>query len=148
MEEIPGTEKVIDADLVLLSLGFLGPEELLSNKLGLKMDPRKNIATPTGRYSTSVDGVFAAGDCRRGQSLIVWAMMEGRKAAAEVDAYLYGGVSKLPVSGGIPQRYFKEPPVEIPIKKSPDSFVGVGSVSGDSDSDSVGIDSVAAEVLA
>ncbi|CAG8652359.1 15238_t:CDS:2, partial [Cetraspora pellucida] len=102
MKEIPGTEQFFQADLVFLSMGFLGPEDKLLNSLGLKIDQRKNIETPKGRYSTAVPGVFAAGDCRRGQSLIVWGINEGRQAAREVDQYLMGNTI-LPVSGGIKQ---------------------------------------------
>ncbi|CAG8654235.1 8220_t:CDS:10, partial [Racocetra persica] len=102
MKEIPGTEQFFQADLVFLAMGFLGPEDKLLNSLGLKIDQRKNIETPKGRYSTAVPGVFAAGDCRRGQSLIVWGINEGRQAAREVDQYLMGNTI-LPVSGGIKQ---------------------------------------------
>ena len=103
MKELPGTEKFFEADLVLLALGFLGPEEKLINSLGLKTDARTNIQTGKGKYSTVVPGVFAAGDCRRGQSLIVWGINEGRQCAREVDQYLMGDTN-LPVTGGIKQR--------------------------------------------
>ncbi|CAG8497102.1 530_t:CDS:2 [Paraglomus occultum] len=103
MKEIPGTEKFYEADLVLLALGFLGPEEKLINSLGLKTDARTNIQTSKGKYSTVVPGVFAAGDCRRGQSLIVWGINEGRQCAREVDQYLMGDTN-LPITGGIKQR--------------------------------------------
>ncbi|XP_076062641.1 uncharacterized protein LOC143037891 [Oratosquilla oratoria] len=102
MEEVEGSEKVFDADLVLLAMGFLGPERYIINELELEQDPRSNIHTPMGKYSTSVDKVFAAGDCRRGQSLVVWAISEGRQAAREVDAFLMGS-SSLPVEGGLVQ---------------------------------------------
>lgn len=72
MEEVPGSEKFFPAQLVFLALGFLGPESSLVNALGVKQDARSNIQTPHKKYRTSVEGVFAAGDCRRGQSLIVW----------------------------------------------------------------------------
>lgn len=89
--EIPGTEKVWEADLVLLAMGFLGPEDQLVNQLGLDRDPRSNVKAEYGKFETSVEGVFAAGDMRRGQSLVVWAINEGRAAARECDRYLMGG---------------------------------------------------------
>jgi glutamate synthase (NADPH/NADH) small chain len=96
MEEIPGSEFAIDCDLVLLALGFLGPEpDTIVAELGLKLDQRGNIACDN--YASSVPGVFAAGDARRGQSLVVWAIWEGREAARAVDAYLMGE-SFLPAS--------------------------------------------------
>ena len=70
--EIPGSEKEYECDLVLLAMGFMGPEEQLIKQLNLKKDPRSNIDTPPGKYNTSVRKVYAAGDCRRGQSLVVW----------------------------------------------------------------------------
>lgn len=102
MDEIEGTEKVYKADLVLLAMGFLGPEKYIISELELEQDPRSNIRTPSGKYSTSVEKVFAAGDCRRGQSLVVWAINEGRQAAREVDAYLMN-TSTLPLTGGVVQ---------------------------------------------
>jgi glutamate synthase (NADPH/NADH) small chain len=86
---IPGTEKVWPAQLVLLALGFLGPEDSLLEQLGVERDPRSNAKT-NSQYATSVAGVFAAGDMRRGQSLVVWAINEGRNAARECDRYLMG----------------------------------------------------------
>jgi len=100
MGEVKGSEQFFPADLVLLALGFLGPEEKLINSLSLKMDSRTNIETYKGKYSTASPGVFAAGDCRRGQSLIVWGINEGRQAAREVDQYLMGNTN-LPITGGI-----------------------------------------------
>lgn len=88
--DVPGSEKVIKADLVLLAMGFLGPEGGLLDQLGVEKDPRSNAQAEYGKYATNVDGVFAAGDARRGQSLIVWAINEGRGAAKAVDAYLMG----------------------------------------------------------
>jgi glutamate synthase (NADPH) small chain len=89
-ESLPGTEFVLDVELVLLALGFLGPVKRgMVEQLGVDLDPRSNIATDAN-YMSSVPGVFAAGDMRRGQSLIVWAIAEGRKAAAGVDKYLMG----------------------------------------------------------
>jgi len=87
---VPGTEQVRPAGLVLLAMGFLGPEQGLLESLGLERDPRSNIRADYGRYATSLPGVFAAGDCRRGQSLVVWAFNEGRGAARECDRYLMG----------------------------------------------------------
>lgn len=89
-KHIPGTEKVLSAQLVLLAMGFLGPEQPLLDALGLERDPRSNVKADYGQYATSIPGVFAAGDCRRGQSLVVWAFNEGRGAARECDLYLMG----------------------------------------------------------
>jgi glutamate synthase (NADPH) small chain len=85
--EQPGTERMVKADLVLLALGFLGPERSLPEQLGCELDARGTILTDKSKR-TSVPGVFAAGDCARGQSLVVWAIAEGRAAARGVDAYL------------------------------------------------------------
>ena len=94
-EPIPGTEFTLDADLVLLAMGFLGPVGTgLLDSLGVKLDLRGNVHAG-GNYMTSVPGVFAAGDMRRGQSLVVWAITEGRHAARNIDHYLMGS-SKLP----------------------------------------------------
>jgi glutamate synthase (NADPH/NADH) small chain len=91
-EAIAGSEFTLDVDLVLLAMGFLGPvKNGMIEQLGVKLDTRGNIAT-NADYMTSVDGVFAAGDMRRGQSLVVWAISEGRKAAAAVDRHLTAGV--------------------------------------------------------
>ncbi|XP_057452987.1 glutamate synthase [NADH], amyloplastic isoform X2 [Lotus japonicus] len=87
-KEIEGSEEIIEADLVFLAMGFLGPESTIAEKLGVERDNRSNFKADYGRFSTSVNGVFAAGDCRRGQSLVVWAISEGRQAAAQVDNYL------------------------------------------------------------
>ena len=86
---IPGTEFALKADLVLLAMGFLHPEQGLLDKLHVAKDARGN-AKAIKPYTTSVEGVFAAGDARRGQSLIVWAIAEGRQCAREVDRYLMG----------------------------------------------------------
>jgi NAD(P)H-dependent glutamate synthase small subunit len=88
MEEVEGTEKVWDADLVLLSMGFLGPEHYASDAVSVAYDGRSNYQAKHGVYKTNVEGVFAAGDCRRGQSLVVWGIHEGREAAREIDRYL------------------------------------------------------------
>ncbi len=88
--EIPGSEFELDVDLVLLAMGFLGPQKKgMIEQLGVKLDARGNVATDDNRM-TSVSGVFAAGDMRRGQSLIVWAIAEGRQCARGVDQYLMG----------------------------------------------------------
>jgi glutamate synthase (NADPH/NADH) small chain len=89
-KEQAGTEKTIPAQLVLLAMGFLGPEQPLLKELNLETDPRSNIKAEHEKYTTSIKGVFAAGDCRRGQSLVVWAFNEGRGAARECDRYLMG----------------------------------------------------------
>ena len=88
--EQPGTERSRPAQLVLLAMGFTGPETGLPQDLGLELDERRNIRADPATYSTSVEGVFAAGDCRRGQSLVVWAIAEGRAAARECDRWLMG----------------------------------------------------------
>ena len=93
MSEVPGSEKEFKADLVLLAMGFLGPEETIVEKLGMETDARSNFKADYGTYATSIDGVFAAGDCRRGQSLVVWAINEGRGAAKAVDNYLMGSTN-------------------------------------------------------
>ncbi|KAI8377700.1 uncharacterized protein BYT42DRAFT_605319 [Radiomyces spectabilis] len=103
MKEVEGSEQFFEADLVLLSMGFLGPEEAVVKQLSLEQDGRTNIETLKGKYATSASGVFAAGDCRRGQSLIVWGINEGRQCAREVDRFLMGQ-TRLPVTGGIHQR--------------------------------------------
>jgi glutamate synthase (NADPH) small chain len=88
--EQPGTEKTRPAQLVLLAMGFLGPEQALVKALTLDTDPRSNIKAEHEKHTTNLPGVFAAGDCRRGQSLVVWAINEGRAAARECDRYLMG----------------------------------------------------------
>jgi len=87
---IPGTEKVWPAQLVLIALGFAGPEQPLIRQLGLETDRFTNVKAEYGKYRTNIDGIFVAGDMRRGQSLVVWAIHEGREAAREVDRYLMG----------------------------------------------------------
>lgn len=96
LKEIPNTEKQWDCDLVLLALGFVGAEKTLAEQFGLEMDFRTNIKATTKDYATNVSGIFAAGDMRRGQSLIVWAISEGRQAAYHIDTYLTGK-SNLPL---------------------------------------------------
>jgi glutamate synthase (NADPH) small chain len=97
---VPGTERELPAELVLLAMGFLGPEQALLEELGVERDERSNIKTASP-YATSVDGVFAAGDARRGQSLIVWAINEGRQCAQVVERHL-DGLDGTVASGGDP----------------------------------------------
>ncbi|MFT5431853.1 MAG: glutamate synthase (NADPH/NADH) small chain [Myxococcota bacterium] len=99
MEEVPGSEHVFEADLVLLAMGFLGPEGAAVEALGVARDARSNYLAQPGSYQTSVLGVYAAGDCRRGQSLVVTAIAEGRGAARAIDEALTGE-SLLPVPAG------------------------------------------------
>ncbi|WP_026973486.1 glutamate synthase subunit beta [Aliagarivorans marinus] len=89
-QPVPGSEEVIKADLVLLAMGFLGPEAAIIDELGVEKDARSNAKAEYGEYATSTKGVFAAGDARRGQSLIVWAINEGRGAAQAIDTFLMG----------------------------------------------------------
>jgi glutamate synthase (NADPH/NADH) small chain len=92
-KRVAGSDKILKADLVLLAMGFLGPEDPVLTQLGIARDPRSNAKAEHGQFSTNVPGVFAAGDCRRGQSLVVWAINEGRGAARECDRYLMGGTN-------------------------------------------------------
>ena len=94
-KNVPGTEKVLPAQLVLLAMGFLGPEQPLLEELKVERDPRSNVKAEFEKYTTNLEGVFACGDCRRGQSLVVWAFNEGRGAARECDRFLMG-VTNLP----------------------------------------------------
>ena len=89
-QHVAGTEKVWQADLVLLAMGFLGPEATILDQLNIERDERSNAKAAYGRFGTNIEGVFAAGDMRRGQSLVVWAFNEGRAAARECDRYLMG----------------------------------------------------------
>jgi len=98
MTEIGGTERVLAADLVLLAMGFLGPEAIIAEALGVELDNRSNYRAEHGPFATSIPGVYAAGDCRRGQSLIVWAINEGRGAARAIDVFLSGSTT-LPAPG-------------------------------------------------
>lgn len=88
--ELPGSEETWEADLVFLAMGFLGPEQYLAENIGLATDDRSNFRATYGDYTTNLAGVFTAGDARRGQSLIVWAINEGREAARAIDHYLTG----------------------------------------------------------
>lgn len=87
-QAIEGSEREWPADLVVLSMGFLSPEQYIVEDLGLDVDQRNNIHAVYGDFRTSVEGVFAGGDCRRGQSLVVWAINEGRGVAEAADHYL------------------------------------------------------------
>ncbi|MDC0258643.1 glutamate synthase subunit beta [Verrucomicrobiales bacterium] len=89
-QEVEGSNRIIKADLVLLAMGFLGPDQTIVEKLGLDTDARSNVSAEFEKYTTTVEGVFAAGDMRRGQSLVVWAINEGRGAARECDRFLMG----------------------------------------------------------
>jgi glutamate synthase (NADPH/NADH) small chain len=91
--DVPGTDRVVPAQLVLLAMGFLGPEQPLLESLAVERDPRSNVKAEHGKFTTSLPKVFAAGDCRRGQSLVVWAFNEGRGAARECDRFLMGATS-------------------------------------------------------
>jgi len=88
MTELPGSERTWEAQCILLAMGFLGPENYVSDQLGIEHDDRSNYLATHGHFRTNISGVFAAGDCRRGQSLVVWAINEGRGAARECDRYL------------------------------------------------------------
>ena len=90
LQQVEGSEEILPCGLLLIAAGFLGPQDYLPEALGLERTPRSCVQTPAGRYATSVPKVFAAGDMRRGQSLVVWAIQEGRAAAREVDEFLMG----------------------------------------------------------
>ncbi|VDL61623.1 unnamed protein product [Hymenolepis diminuta] len=100
--ELPETERTMECDMVLLAMGFLGPEKTILEELELEADARSNIKTDPGKYASSLARVYAAGDCRRGQSLVVHAINEGRQAARQVDIDLMGN-SILPGPGGVIQ---------------------------------------------
>jgi len=90
MSEIAGSEKIWQTDLVLLAMGFLGPEKYATDAVNIEYDQRSNYQATYDQYNTNVDGLYAAGDCRRGQSLVVWGINEGRGAAREIDKFLMG----------------------------------------------------------
>jgi glutamate synthase (NADPH/NADH) small chain len=92
-KEVPGSERTLPVQLVLLAMGFLGPEDVIAEQLQVPRDERSNFKADYGKFATAVPGVFAAGDCRRGQSLVVWAINEGRGVARECDRYLMGDTS-------------------------------------------------------
>lgn len=98
MKEVEGSEKEWPAQVILLAMGFLGPEQPIAEAVGISTDPRSNFEAKHGEFTTSIPGIFAAGDCRRGQSLVVWAINEGRGAARAIDIYLRGH-STLPAPG-------------------------------------------------
>eukprot|EP00051_Salpingoeca_urceolata_P007958 m.102155 g.102155 ORF g.102155 m.102155 type:complete len:2184 (-) comp15498_c0_seq1:206-6757(-) len=93
MEELPGTEQRFAADFVFLAMGFLGPEKQLAQSAEIELDQRSNFKASPTKFQTSQPNIFAAGDCRRGQSLVVWAIAEGRGAAREIDRYLTGSTT-------------------------------------------------------
>ena len=90
MAEVPGSEEELPCQLLLIAAGFLGPEDYVADAFGVGRDGRSNVSTAPGGYATDIGKVFAAGDMRRGQSLVVWGIAEGRAAAREVDEYLMG----------------------------------------------------------
>ncbi len=93
MSEVPGSEQTLKADLVLLAMGFVSPVAAVLDAFGVERDPRGNAKAATdgtGCYRTNVGKIFAAGDMRRGQSLVVWAIREGRQAARAIDEFLLG----------------------------------------------------------
>ncbi|KAJ1916182.1 glutamate synthase [NADH] [Tieghemiomyces parasiticus] len=124
MREVAGSEEFFRADLVFLSMGFLGPEETLLTQLDLTTTRTSAIETPKGRYITSLPGVYAAGDCRRGQSLIVWGINEGRQAAREIDQDLIGN-TELPGAGGIVQRDLVQYQVRLEAEEAAEAATAV-----------------------
>lgn len=108
----------------------MGPEEAAVKSLGLDQDARSNIKTPKGKYGTNVEGVFAAGDCRRGQSLIVWGIQEGRATAVDVDEYLTHKESRLPFAGGMARRVLN-PARFAPQKQQVNGMIPNGHTNGD-----------------
>lgn len=112
MQEVANSEQIFKADLVIIAMGFLGPEQYLIDQTQLDKDGRSNICTKNGGYQTKISKIFACGDCRRGQSLVVHAINEGRQAAREIDAFLNIGHSGLPGPGGV----IPWPPVEAKVQ--------------------------------
>ncbi|HWT27114.1 MAG TPA: FAD-dependent oxidoreductase, partial [Mobilitalea sp.] len=90
MEEVAGSEYEVEAELVLIAAGFLGSQAYVAEAFGVELDGRTNVKTEAGKYQTNVENVFTAGDMHRGQSLVVWAIREGREAAKAVDTHLMG----------------------------------------------------------
>ena len=90
MAEVAGSEYTVDVDLVLIAAGFLGSQDYVTKAFGVEVNERTNVKTASGAYSTNVKNVFTAGDMHRGQSLVVWAIREGREAAKAVDISLMG----------------------------------------------------------
>lgn len=102
---VPGSEFEVEADLVLLAMGFVHPEKRgLVEELGVELDGRGNVAVHPQTFATSVPGIYAAGDCQRGQSLVVWGIADGRKAARSIDLYLMGS-SSLPAGSHADPRF-------------------------------------------
>ena len=115
MSEVPGTERMQKADLVFLAMGFLGPEAAILDQLEVGKDRRGNVKTPSQKFHTNIPKVYSAGDCRRGQSLVVWAINEGRQAAREIDHDLMYDTS-LPSVGGIMRRPVSPPRHHVAVK--------------------------------
>ena len=90
MKEVAGSERILEADILIIAAGFLGCQKYTADAFGVELNARTNVNTVEGSYKTNVDKVFAAGDMRRGQSLVVWGIAEGRAAAKEIDEYLMG----------------------------------------------------------
>ena len=90
MQEIAGSEQILDAEIVLIAAGFLGSQKYITDAFGVELNERTNVKTAPGKYQTSVENVFVTGDMHRGQSLVVWAIREGREAAHAVDERLMG----------------------------------------------------------
>ena len=90
MDDIPGSEYSVAVDLVLIAAGFLGSQDYVTKAFGVEINERTNVKTEPGRYATNVKNVFTAGDMHRGQSLVVWAIREGREVAREIDESLMG----------------------------------------------------------
>ena len=90
MQEIAGSEQILDAEIVLIAAGFLGSQKYITDAFGVELNERTNVKTAPGKYQTSVENVFVTGDMHRGQSLVVWAIREGREAAKAVDESLMG----------------------------------------------------------
>ena len=90
MKEIPDTEQILDADIVLIAAGFLGSQKYITDAFKVELNARTNVKTEDGKYKTNADKIFVTGDMHRGQSLVVWAIREGREAAREVDESLMG----------------------------------------------------------
>ena len=133
---VAGSERELPAQLVLLAMGFLGPEQELLEQLGVERDPRSNVKA-VKPYTTSVDGVFAAGDARRGQSLIVWAINEGRQCARMVDRYLAErrdaqAAARLPEDDGLAGHADADdgPEGPPPLSQGPQGWVGPGIGAG------------------
>ncbi len=134
--EQPGSEKEHPAQLVLLAMGFLGPEQALLKDLKVDTDARSNVKAEYGKYGTSVPGVFAAGDARRGQSLVVWAINEGRGAARECDRWLMGATELREVQGtavesprSCANNRSAKRPASVSLKRNISSRIAAGTAS-------------------